>query len=914
MKYFKKTVFFVGGFVEPLVFLLICGFASFLFNFSQASNEENYLDKIEINEIAWMGTKESYSNEWIELFNNSEEEIDLKDLTLENKSGDLEINLEGEVEAQDFFLLERTDDKSVSEVACDQIYTGSLSNDGEDLFLKDANTGEILDEAFFEEKGWPAGDNDSKRTMEKKSGNDWQTSADPGGTPGKKNSEGLQEQGEEKEEKEEFFCNPENNPRLLDVFINEIYPKPNPEFDKKENQIEWLEFFNSGQEEVSLQGCCLADENAFSSDDKTMDDYFCFSENAKIKSEKYLKVDQEEINFILNDGKEAVYFLGEDEVVLDKKEYTNSEKGYSYALNKEGKWKWTSELTPEEKNEFSKPAECPGNVVISEVFPNPKEDESENEWIEIYNPSNKKISLEGCYLADESLLDKKDVKKYFSFSKEDEVEAGGYLVVKRDRFDFGMNNGGETVSLRNSQNEEISGLKYNESGEGFSYALDKDNNWKWTEILTTGKDNQFPKPKKYSQKVRINEIMPNPEGKDKGKEWIEFLNLDDKKIDLAGWSIENQSGGSFEIEKLILEPKEVKSLRLKETSFSIRNSGGWMALKDPGGGRVDKVEYPDSSPVEASWSRNKSGSWSWSHFTTPDQENKLNHPPEFEIKKPAKIYKDIRAYFKTRNLVDADGDELKFRWEFGDGHRSYKKETSHIYEEEGDYLVRVRASDPSAEVFKEFELDVKEYPDYEVTITKLLPNPSGRDSEEEKIWIENKSEEDINLRGWSVATGKNEEELTNHPIREDFEIEAGETRVLQRSHCAFSLLNKKAVIVLRYPDEDKAYQVEYEKDAIKNDEMYALDIQSGEWGWILTAKKVSDNQKETNPERKINRKNNKKEKSDKYRKDLISILISNKKIAQSQNISKLVVENWRFHTFSGRIWQRNDLIEFDGNY
>ncbi len=818
----------------PLVFLVVCATVSFLFDFSRASEEEKPVDKVIINEIAWMGTKENYNNEWIELFNNSEEDLSLESLVIENEDSDLEIELEGEIEPKEFFLLERTDNESVPGVTCDQTYTGALGNEGENLFLRDVNSEEILDKAVFAKDGWSAGDNDSKRTMERNSEGDWQTSANPGGTPKEKNSGGFED--EEEQVGKDISCNLEDNPQIEGVFINEIYPNPDPESKKKENQIEWIELFNSGQEEVSLQGCCLTDENAFSNENKDLNDYFCFDSDAKIKSEDYLKVNQEEVNFVLNDGEETVYFLAEEEVVLDKKKYANPIEGHSYALNEKGEWKWTPKQTPKSKNKFPEPAECPDNLVISEIFPNPEENETENEWVEIHNPGEKKVSLEGCYLADENLLRKKEVKEYFSFSEKDEVKAEDYLVVKRDRFGFGMNNGDEKVSLRNSQNEEISGVEYDGSKEGSSYALDKENNWKWTKILTPKEDNRFPRPKKYSEKIRINEFLPNPEGIDKEKEWIEFVNLDNKKVDLADWEIKNQSGQSFKIEKLSLDPEEIKVLKLKETSFSIRNSGGWLSLDNPNEKQVDKVEYPDPSPPGSSWNKNKKDDWSWSHFTTPGKENKPNHPPEFEIDKPEKIYENIRTYFKLKNLEDADGDELKFRWEFGDGRKSYQKETSHIYKEEDEYLVRVRVGDPSVDVFKEFEVDVKEYPDYEIEIVKLLPNPVGRDSEGEKIWIKNKSEEDVNLRGWSVATGKNEDNLFNHPIRENFEIKAGEVKALQRKNCAFSLLNKKATVTLRYPDGDKAHQVKYEKDAVEEDEFYEMESESGEWIWVLPIK------------------------------------------------------------------------------
>lgn len=139
-----------------------------------------------INEIAWMGTTVSPNDEWIELFNNSEKTIDLKDWKLVSKDGSPEINLEGFIQPQGFFLLERTDDATVPNIKADQIYTGSLKNTGEYLELINAKT---IDQANFQ-NGWTHGDNETKQTMERNNGL-WQTSKNPGGTPKSQNSTGF---------------------------------------------------------------------------------------------------------------------------------------------------------------------------------------------------------------------------------------------------------------------------------------------------------------------------------------------------------------------------------------------------------------------------------------------------------------------------------------------------------------------------------------------------------------------------------------------------------------------------------------------------------------------------------------------------------------------------------------------------
>ena len=139
-----------------------------------------------INEIAWMGTEASYSDEWIELRNKSDSPINLENWLLRAADGSPEIELAGTVSANGFYLLERTDDDSVPEIPADLIYTGSLSNQGEDLDLYDSK-GNLIDRTDYS-NGWPAGDNDSKQTMERTENGGWQTSKSSGGSPRAENS------------------------------------------------------------------------------------------------------------------------------------------------------------------------------------------------------------------------------------------------------------------------------------------------------------------------------------------------------------------------------------------------------------------------------------------------------------------------------------------------------------------------------------------------------------------------------------------------------------------------------------------------------------------------------------------------------------------------------------------------------
>ncbi len=148
--------------------------------------------KVIINELAWMGGENSSSDEWIEIKNQTSEDLHLENWQIKNQSGKIKIIFaDGEkIKAGGFFLLERTDDDSVLKVAADKIYSGAMSNEGDWFKIFNADC-ELVDEinALW---GWGkfGGENDNKKTLERNL-NDlgWHTSNVAYGTPREKNSE-----------------------------------------------------------------------------------------------------------------------------------------------------------------------------------------------------------------------------------------------------------------------------------------------------------------------------------------------------------------------------------------------------------------------------------------------------------------------------------------------------------------------------------------------------------------------------------------------------------------------------------------------------------------------------------------------------------------------------------------------------
>jgi parallel beta-helix repeat protein len=141
---------------------------------------------IVINEVAWAGTTADSSDEWVELYNISTKDIDLSQWVFMAEDGVPYIPLSGIVSAGEYYLLERTDDDTVSDIQADLVapFSGigngsGLSNSGEDLLLLyvDQNNATSTIDEVPSCGGWCGGLSSQKYTMERYDpyGSDWAT-------------------------------------------------------------------------------------------------------------------------------------------------------------------------------------------------------------------------------------------------------------------------------------------------------------------------------------------------------------------------------------------------------------------------------------------------------------------------------------------------------------------------------------------------------------------------------------------------------------------------------------------------------------------------------------------------------------------------------------------------------------------
>ncbi len=130
--------------------------------------------------------------------------------------------------------------------------------------------------------------------------------------------------------------------------------------------------------------------------------------------------------------------------------------------------------------------------------------------------------------------------------------------------------------------------------------------------------------------LEITELFPDPAAPltDADDEFIEFHNLTDTPIDLAGYTIKTGTSlsTSHTLTSAIVPAGGYLALKSAITKIALANAGSSVAMFDPAKIQIDQTITYGLAPTGSTWSKSSAGIWSWSTSPTPGEVNQFATP------------------------------------------------------------------------------------------------------------------------------------------------------------------------------------------------------------------------------------------------------------------------------------------------
>lgn len=346
------------------------------------------------------------------------------------------------------------------------------------------------------------------------------------------------------EENEETEIEPKENICNKEIYLNEIFPFTDEEY---------VKVHNNGKEDCSLKGWSITDSIGYDPENdelKNKDWNYHrnqFSDNELIEAGGYTYFRG---NLYLNDTDDTVKLFNPQKEKVQSVSYENadSHEDYAYFLDG-GKWSWDEESEDVSSGNFT------AKLDIDE---------------EVYKNVYAYFEISGI---------SKDAKVTWTFGDGHK----SYLQKTKHKYE-------ETGKYEAS-------VKYKEGGEYITknFAVNVEN---------------FPHPK-----VKIVAVNPNPKGSDTDNETITIKNKSKKKINLKGWSI--ATGWKKLVnhpinEKFIIKAGKEKEITRKFSKFTLNNEKTKIELRYPDGEVAYDMKYKKKDGItEGEIYVKEEGGWVW---------------------------------------------------------------------------------------------------------------------------------------------------------------------------------------------------------------------------------------------------------------------------------------------------------------
>lgn len=441
-------------------------FVSFAFAVPHAAHAE--VPSVVLNELMWMGSPASAQDEWIELRNTTEADIDLSGFRLTKLSGGVETDMltipQGTIPAQGFFVIANyatTHGKSALDTEPDYVDTAvSLANTKLRIRLYDAGgilldtaddgIGVPLSGAYTSGEYWASMER-HRADLPGDRAEAWHASTSPlsskgfFATPGAENSN----------QPPTILC---NGPEELLVGAEGQFLASAADADSDTLEVVW-EFPDGGEQGESVTRT-FSEEGEFT--------VTCTADDGRAISSGTLALFVSTSTAVPRPDGETLRPL--PETAGSGQEGSRGPEAGKVPCSEPAIRALAEE---EEVAGGAAQEDFSDRVLLTGLLPNPVGSDRDGESIEITNFDDREVDLKGWSVTDGT--------RTYTFSHETPIAAGAGFTLPRAVSHIALNNSGDTVRLLNPSGTTVNGVEYRESREGEMFIREGESvHWFWT--------------------------------------------------------------------------------------------------------------------------------------------------------------------------------------------------------------------------------------------------------------------------------------------------------------------------------------------------------------------------------------------------------------------------------------------------
>ncbi|RAH16566.1 MAG: hypothetical protein CMB56_000540 [Methanobacteriota archaeon] len=595
-------------------------------------NESNYVDsrstscssEICINELlvnaqgssetGAVGSSNWVAGEWVELFNNGQNTVDLTGWSLkDNMNREMELDTSRIVEPQGatdmlipaggYLVVARNGDGSGCGFCLSN--NGATTTRSASLVDQNGNSVHVVTWSYSVSEGVSLIENSTDSSA------DWVETNQL--TPGETNGNSTI---------------PDSVP-CTDICVNEVLPNPMGDDSRAWPNGEWIELYNNGSNSVNLSGWGMFLESGDNSNN-LLNFVINFDERNEgdwtLESNEFLVLSLNgSTSFSLRNSGDKISLKRSDGSLAHTAEWTNAPSGISLVEQQNGSsetiWVRPPYMTPGWQNPQNLVDSINGtsDLIISEVMAFPESNNNKSypngEWIEIFNSGNSPINIEGWKIRNGSwnsiVLSNYVVEG--GNSSTGLLDPGEYLIIG-NHTDFLIQNYYEVLWLITPEEKVVQAVHWNSSTIGLGLIPDENgtSNDSWIPFMPTPGAPNIEPPPNYDDNAGflITKVLANKNTNSNQNclSFVKITNMDNLSRTLHGWKLSYNGLNFFDSEENIDELifRDI-SLDSKE-SIIIQTGKVWNGnpqdyLLSEGGVEIDYsiLDIIDSSLLDLDW-------------------------------------------------------------------------------------------------------------------------------------------------------------------------------------------------------------------------------------------------------------------------------------------------------------------------